>query len=274
MVSPAAAVGYHPLDTEILSNPFPGWQRESAPALSSISDELSSLEQAAVGPEGGREVVAVEGWANPSANADLVVVLVAIEGRNGSALESNLDQNVISATNPAVLSVCSAAGTSPDFNMPVIGVPNSHMAECSAPDTGHTVLAAAWSKANVLAIVTARESGPNDETLAPALASFVSNQNAAMSASDISVPNMQSSPAVVSSPGASSPVRWPIIAVGAVIFLAMVFGIGIALGLSRRRTPPSSFPPPPYFEPTPTVPPPPYFETGQPRPVDGEIDPG
>jgi hypothetical protein len=234
----AGAVGDQSLDQVILVNPLPGWQHLSAAVLSSASERLSSIEQSVIGPMGGRDAVAAEGWSDPSWSASITVFLVALAGRSGSLFQSSVDSQLIVGANAAALNACaSAVGRSPDFNTPVLGVPNSHLAECSSPNTGHTLLVAAWPRANVLAMVVASGVGSKGFTLAPTVSSLVAGQYGEMSAGDTVVPE----PPSVATPRAPVSTGGHVALIVLGITLALIVGLvaGLCLAHIRRRRSPS-----------------------------------
>lgn len=182
---PAGAVGDTGLSKLIVADPVPGWQPESAASLNRVVTYIDGLESDSIVPKGGNAVTAVQGWQNPAASGQYVVVaLVALtlSGSSASSIDNATKQGAVGA----LAALC--AGVSAQSSVQagtVAGVPGSHTLTCTLKKAGQAgPLAAGWSRANVLALVLSVQGAVTGDQLS----AISTAQYAAMPSTGYSVP--------------------------------------------------------------------------------------
>jgi hypothetical protein len=217
----AGAAGAPLLDGYIIGDPFQGWVGLPVNDLNETVQTLQQAEAAASSHFGLRTQTAAEGWHDPSASQNsLLVVLVRLYDPHLS------DQNLVVETRAAASAASStfcvgATGEPAASNQPFQGLTDSHLASCHATPNGAVLSTLAWSKGNTFALLVFTSLLTSDQLRASA-----QQQNARLPRG------------VAAVAGAASSSDWPLvagIAGGAIVVIAMCV-FGIVVGRRKRRT--------------------------------------
>lgn len=132
----------------------------------------------------------MNGWNDPSTKQGLAIFLAAFSYKH----VQDQDQKLQASSGAAALALCvGASAASPVSNVPIPGIPASHLVKCQKAPTGVLPIVATWVKANVLAMIVTTESVIGPERLT----AIAHEQYNAMSSSDTSVTSGSSNTALI-----------------------------------------------------------------------------
>ncbi len=157
-VPSAMAAGNTKLDAFIVKNPLSGWVSLPSRELTLFNSVIQGIESP-IGREYHIEVkTAVEGWGNPSAPRDVLVVFI-IGLQVTRSKQDVLLGGMPTLDSSAARSFCGA--TPPASDILYRPVPNAHEVTCAGSTGGMRTRALTFSKANLAVLVMSDSLAPN-----------------------------------------------------------------------------------------------------------------